>query len=462
MRRARMLLAPFLIALAMVVITPMRADADNSAAAQCTKNANDHFGIVAPWDGACWKGAFDNIAHFAGDSVATTVTRWVMSGAVETTGLFLNEFGSGTSTRPSFGSPWFQQVYYGNVPHQGGTFPGQPGALAIAGLLAVPLVVMTIIAGVVRGDIGSTLKTVLVRLPLIVVLCFTFIAVLQRGFAVIDALSGWVVGGTVADFQTWTSKFDPSNVGADFAVVIICIVIIVTTLIAYIELFVRSAMIYLVVAFVPIISVATLWQGSRTALKKTVEFLVVMTCSKLVMAFAFMVGAGALTAGDAQSFAPLLVGAVIFAVIAFAPFALFALIPIAEAAAVGAVAGMGARFGGRMLRRGVGYGKSAVGGAPGRVSGAATAVGHAPGQARSALDAGARRMQPLGNGLRGLGGGALAIAGGKRAQGAAPATGNDPTPAGSSTPASSVGSSAPAVSPRTGAAPGNDAESGGE
>lgn len=461
MRRGRLVFAPLLMALAMLTVAPVAAHADTSAAAQCTKNSNDHFGIAAPWDGACWAGAFENAVHFAGDSTATMVTRWVMSGAVETTDLLLHEFGSGTTTRPSFRTPWFQRVYYGSAPHAAGTFSGQPGALAIAELLAVPLVVLTIIAGVLRGDTGGTLKTVLVRLPLVVVLCFAFISVLQRAFDVIDALSGWVVGGTVTDFQTWTHTFDPSNVGADFAVVVICTVIIITTLIAYIELFVRSALIYLVVAFVPIIAVSTLWQGSRTALKKTVEFLVIMTCSKLVMAFAFLVGAGALTGRDAQNFAPLLVGAVIFAVIAFSPFALFALIPIVETAAAGTVAGMGARFGSRMMSRGVGHGRDAVGGAAGRLPGAAGVVRTSPVQLRSALGSGARRMQPLGNSLRGLGGGVLAIAGGKGAQATVPAPTSAPTPVGAPNAATSAQSSIATVSPRMEEPRGQDGENGG-
>lgn len=423
----RRLLVASLIVLVVVPLTATIARADLTPAQQCGQNNAGHpFGIAAPWDGACWDAAFQDVAHFAADSVATTITRWVMSGAVETTDLLLNEFGSGTSTRPNFDSPWFQKVYYGSTPHPGGTFPNQPGALTIAELLAVPLLVMTIIAGVLRGDITGAVKTVLVRLPLVVILCFGFIVALQRAFDLVDALSTWVVGGTVGDFQTWANRFDPSNVGADFAVVIICIVIIVATLIAYIELFVRSALIYLVVAFVPLISVATLWQGSRTALRKTIEFLAVMTLSKLVMAFAFLVGGGALTAGDAQGFAPLLVGAVIFAVIAFAPLSLFALIPLVEAAAVGSVVGMGARFGGRMVSAGVDRGRGLLGSAPA----AARTVGNAPSQARTALDAGARRLQPVGNGLRSASGGALAVAGWR------PQATSDPgsAPGGSTTP----------------------------
>lgn len=374
---------------------------------QCGQdNASHILGIAAPWDGACWAGLWDDIVHFASDSVATAVTRWVLSGAVETTALLLNEFATGAGTTPSLSAPWFQHVYYGSGPTPNAP-SGQPGALVIAELLAVPLLVLTVIAGIVRGDIGGALKTVLIRLPLIVVLCFGFIVVLQRVFVVVDALSGWVVGGTITDFQNWSNKYDPSNAEADFAVVIVAIVIIISTIIAYIELFVRTAMLYLVIAFVPLIAVATLWQGSRTALRKTVEFLVVMTCSKLVMAFAFMVGAGAITSGQ-QSFAALLVGAVIFAVIAFAPFSLFALIPMVEVAAVGAVAGMGARFGGSAMSTGLTRGRRLLGGA---AEVGSTTVRRGPGHARSAFGAGARRMQPLGNGLRAAGGGMLTVAG---------------------------------------------------
>lgn len=441
----RRLLIGIVIVAGSMPFTAMVVRADLSPAQQCGQNNAGHpFGIAAPWDGACWSAAFNDVAHFAADSVATTITRWVMSGAVETTDLLLNEFGSGTTTRVDFSSPWFQKVYYGATPHNGTAFPNQPGALTIAELLALPLLVMTVIAGVLRGDIGGAVKTVLVRLPLVVILCFAFIVVLQRVFDLVDALSTWVVGGATTDFQTWASRFDPSNVPADFAVVIICIVIIVATLIAYIELFVRSAMIYLVVAFVPIISVATLWQGSRSALRKTVEFLAVMTLSKLVMAFAFLVGGGALTAGDASGFAPLLVGAVIFAVIAFAPLSLFALIPLVEVAATGAVVGMGARFGGRMVSAGVDRGRGIIGGAPAAVR----SLGGSRSQASSAVDTGAR-LRPSAAGAGTSPGAALAVAGwgAGSAPSSAPAAGTasaeTPRAAEPAAPAATTGGDAP-------------------
>ena len=389
---ARKIVATGTVLAAMVVGTILTVEADDPAA-QCTANANNHFGIVAPWDGACWAGAAENITHFVTNDIATTVTRWVYTGAAEATGFFLKQF-TASSTRPAFTTPWFDRVYYGDVQHQYAgssvAYPGQPGALEIAELIAVPLLVLTILAGVLRGDIGGALKTVFVRLPLVIVLCFLVLAVLSRVFDVVDVLSGWIAGTSVSDFQQWTSKFNPDSIAGDFVVVVVSLVIIIASLLAYIELFVRSAVLYLVVAFLPIIAMATLWQGSRSALKKTVEVIAVLTASKLVMAFAFMVGAGALTSGDGSQFAPLLVGAVIFGVIALAPFALFALVPIVEAAGVAAVAGMGTGAGLRGLAAGRRHGTSAL-------RSSASAVSHSPDAARGA----ARGVEPVGNRLRG-------------------------------------------------------------
>lgn len=105
----------------------------------------------------CCVGAFDNITHYVGDTVATAVTRWVMSGAAEPPDLLLSQFSSSANTTRPFTTPWFEKVYYGDVPHATGVFPGQAGALTIADLVSVPLLVLTVIVGVVRGDIKTVL-----------------------------------------------------------------------------------------------------------------------------------------------------------------------------------------------------------------------------------------------------------------------------------------------------------------
>jgi hypothetical protein len=114
-----------------------------------------------------------------------------------------------------------------------------------------------------------------------------------------------------------------------------------------VELLVRSALVYLLVAVNPIGFAAAVWPTARGLLRRLAELLVAVVVSKFVICVALAVGVAALAgAGQAApagtgvgtaaaaSLGGLLVGGSVLALAAFSPFVVLKLMPIAEAALV--------------------------------------------------------------------------------------------------------------------------------
>jgi hypothetical protein len=132
-----------------------------------------------------------------------------------------------------------------------------------------------------------------------------------------------------------------------FAAVMVGLVAIVAGFFVWVELIVRSVLVYILVAMSPLTFAAMVWPAARGVLRRMVELLLAVIVSKLVICIALAVGVAALAgAGDAggpdaglvdgaaASMGTLFVGTAILAMAAFAPFLILKLIPWAEAALV--------------------------------------------------------------------------------------------------------------------------------
>jgi hypothetical protein len=129
-----------------------------------------------------------------------------------------------------------------------------------------------------------------------------------------------------------------------FAAVVIGLVVVLAALFLWIELMVRASLVYLLVAISPLGFAATLWPSARGFLRKTIEILVAVILSKLVICICLAVGVSALSGAGSTptegavveqaggSVGTLLVGAVLFGLAAFSPFLILKLVPVAEAA----------------------------------------------------------------------------------------------------------------------------------
>jgi hypothetical protein len=286
-------------------------------------------GIITNPIGSFMSGA----AGWAFDKVAEGIAKWVLAAV----SFFVNgvlDF-LRNSARPDVEAVWFsgQDSPYATVRN-------------IAGLLLVGFVFLGLLQGLLHGDVAGMLKRVAGNLPAAVVGMVVTTAVVARLLDLTDALSNAVLASSGDQALHFLSGFGVAATAATggFAAVVIGVVAVVAGLLLWIELLVRASLVYLLVAISPLGFAATLWPTARGFLRKTVEILVAVILSKLVICIALSIGVAALSgageAGNGESVAgsagaslgTLLVATVLLGLAAFSPFIVLKLVPIAEGA----------------------------------------------------------------------------------------------------------------------------------
>ena len=149
----------------------------------------------------------------------------------------------------------------------------------------------------------------------------------------------------------------PSDLnGAGLLGILFGLLFIIGAVLVWIQLLVRAALIYIVIAFAPILWVTRAYPGTRNISRRGIEIALSLIVSKFVMAVSFRLGAEALRGGavttDEVDLSAMLVGAAIMLLTAFMPFAVFKVIPIVESAtaAIGCRQGRGGCGGRRRWR----------------------------------------------------------------------------------------------------------------
>jgi len=278
----------------------------------------------------------DNTVGWAWDKVASGIAKWVL-GAV---GYFVNGVLNflKTSAKPDVEAAWFK-----------GADSPYATVRNIAALLLLGFVFLGIIQGLLANDVRGMVRRVAADLPAAVIGMIATTAVVAKLIELTDALSTGVLAHSNDQAVHFLSGFGVSVTSASqgFAAVILGLVAVVAGLFVWVELMVRSVLVYLLVALSPLSFAAMVWPAARSVLRRTVELLLAVIFSKLVVCIAMSVGVAALAGagssggsnagvGDAGavSMGTLFVGTAVLAMAAFAPFLLLRLIPIAEAALV--------------------------------------------------------------------------------------------------------------------------------
>ena len=342
-----------------------------------------------------------SIGGWAFDKVAEGIANWVL-GAVE---FFVN--GSidflRTSSTPDPNAAWFSG-------------PGSPYATVrnLAELLLAAFIFLGVIQGLLRGDTAGMIRRVAGGVPAAVAGMVLTTTVVGHLLALTDAMSNAVLAHTGDQALHFLSGFGATATSATggFAAVLLGLVAAAAGLLLWIELIVRASLVYVLVAISPLSFAAIVWPATRSALRRTVELLLAVVFSKVVICIALAIGVAALsgagTAGTSASGGAgftsnagasaggLLVGAVLLGLAAFSPFIVLKIVPIAESALVaqgishaparGAQAGMSTVNSASSLRRLAGSGSSSGGSSGGSTS---TATSAAPPVASGAGAAGA-------------------------------------------------------------------------
>jgi hypothetical protein len=274
-------------------------------------------------------------AGWAWEKVTSGLTSWIL-GAV---GYFVDGILNflKTAARPDVTAAWFA-----------GT--GSPYATVrnVAVTLLLGFVLLGLLQGLLAGDVNAMLRRVASDLPFAVLGMIATTVIVAKLLDLTDALSTAVLdqsGGQAVDFL---SGFGVQVTGATegFAAVLLGIVAVLAAFFVWVELMVRSVLVYVLVALSPLAFASSVWPVARGLVRKLAELLVAIILSKLVVCIAISVGVAALAGNEdpaaaasgsgvpAASLGALFVGTAVLGLAAFAPFMLLKLIPLAEAAIV--------------------------------------------------------------------------------------------------------------------------------
>ena len=333
---------------------------------------------VAPLPAASprYSGSGGIISNLIFGPAINAVANWITEGAAASTTLVIGLFAADPAN-PDLTAPWFMGAYYGSGSASGRT--GPPGSVVIAAWLMLLVVIASVMSGVIRGDIPGMIRLLFVRLPVAIFVTFIAIWLVSGLLDLTNLATSWEVGGGMYGLTTWSLNLTTANLGTDFLTVLASLVLIVATLLCYLELLARDAAVYIVAAFIPLIALASVWPGAHRALKRGAETLFVLCISKFVMAFVLVLGAEALAASmTTGNFGALVAAALIFLLAAIAPFAVFRLLPILEATAVagmvGGASGFGKRAGAAAVRTGQRVGAAVASGGTSEAVGGGAAL----------------------------------------------------------------------------------------
>jgi hypothetical protein len=275
------------------------------------------------------------VAGAAGDAIMRGVTSWVTNAAVWVTGK-VGELIEAT-TSPDVQAGWFEGQYR--------------SMLAVAGLLAVPMLLLAVIQAVWRQDIWILLRSAFGYLPMAFILAGVAIVGTQLLIAITDDLSASIVQGVGDDRSNllasigdaYESAVDDKSNGAIplFGTFLGALILAVGAFILWLEMIIRSAAIYIALFFLPLTFIAMIWPATGRWARRLVEFLVAVVLAKLVIFAIIALATAALTnttlveSGDGATFEKMIAGAALLVLAAWSPFALMRLIPIMETAAAG-------------------------------------------------------------------------------------------------------------------------------
>jgi type IV secretion system protein TrbL len=275
--------------------------------------------------------AVGGIAGWGFEKVAEGIAKWVLDAAaffIEGALEFLQ-----TSARPEVEADWFAGA-------------GSPFATVrnLAAVLLLAFAFLGMLQGLLHGDVGMMVRQVVGKLPLAVAGMVLTTAVVARLLDLTDALSAAVLDTTGDQALHFLSGFGlaASGLTMGFAAVVVGLIAVLAGLLLWVELIIRSSLVYLLVAVSPLGFAAMLWPAARGFLRKTVEILIAVILSKFVICVALSVGVAALSGagqatdggGVSAGFGTLLVGSGLLGLAAFSPFLVLKLVPAAEAALV--------------------------------------------------------------------------------------------------------------------------------
>ncbi len=302
--------------------------------------------------------AIGAVGSAAAEGIFEGLTHWVVDTATWLTGTIGDLIDHTTS--PRVDAPWFLGSYR--------------TMLAVAGLLAVPMLALGVIQAVIRQDPQMLVRQVVAHIPAAFLLAAAAVGVTGALVAITDELSRVITtsvatgpgGGMLKQVASaYRSAFDSTGGGSVplFGVFVGAIVLVIAGFAVWLEMIARDAAIYVALLFVPLAFVAMIWPATSRYARRLVEILIALIVSKLAVVAILTLATQALTTPDPEApgggrFEVLIAGTALLVMAAWAPFAVMRFIP-----------GVQGAMGQLMLARTATAGTAAIAGAAGGMAG---------------------------------------------------------------------------------------------
>ena len=270
--------------------------------------------------------AGSSIAGAGAGAVLGSVATWVVEGA----SWLLGQIGGAlsASTTVDLGAGWFTSHYQVMV--------------GLAGVVVLPLLLVSVIQAVYRQSAAALLRAVAVQLPLALVLGAVAVQLVQLSLAVTDALGTTVSSGVGSNIQQALSGVATSLVTEagggpgvpTFVLLIGALLVAFGAFLLWVELLVRAAAVYVAVLFLPLALASLVWPAISHWCRRLVDTLVALVLAKFVIVAVLSLAVAALASGTQTGFASVLGGGALLLLAAFSPFTLLRLVPAVEAGAV--------------------------------------------------------------------------------------------------------------------------------
>ena len=217
---------------------------------------------------------------------------------------------------------------------------------ALALVLTLLFLLLAIVQGLFAGDVGAMLRATAREVPVSIGATLALVAVTQLLLGLVDGASSMVLAGVPEALGHFFDGFGEVAVieSAGFMGLVMVGVFIVGSVFVWIELVVRSSLIYLLMAAAPLTLAARVWPSARGAWRRLAELGIALIVSKFAISLALGLGAAALAGGGPKTgdlgtqvgmdLAAMLGGASLMLLAAITPFIVLKLLPVVEAAVV--------------------------------------------------------------------------------------------------------------------------------
>ena len=275
-------------------------------------------------------GAAGNIVASAGDSALRSFTSAVASAGK----WFLGKVGglvNGTTSPNVVNVGWFTSQYR--------------VMLALAVLIALPVLFVSVAQSIVRADGMQAIRSAFVYLPVAGILSAVGPALAQLLIDASDWMSSALGHNASADAAKFMNDAGTALAGLGagtvnpaapvFGVLLGAMIVVLGAFSVWLELLLRAAAIYVSVLFLPFALAAMIWPAGWRWCKRLIEFLIAIIFAKVfIVAIVNLAAAGLARGGLGDKFEGVLAGGALLLMAAFTPVALLKLIPLAEAAVV--------------------------------------------------------------------------------------------------------------------------------